>query len=87
MTEEHASRSSMKWTVSLKMDFHKASNPAVITDPAIVFLSEPNRLLDMDTELINVQTQIAFNSIMDQVETFSTVTFHLLSYLFLKQLM
>ena len=67
--EELEKRLSIKWWPSLKLNFQKAVNNNVKTDPPIVFNSEPFTLVEKS--LLLPQCRLAYNNIVQQIESFS----------------
>ena len=69
--QELAKHGNLKYYFTLELIYHKAVNQEVLTDPPIFFNSEVYRLYEGDREMVLLQCQVTFNSLMQQMEEFS----------------
>ena len=58
----------LKWYVTLKLNFHKANDPAVITEPPVVFRTEV--LISVNVEDIDAMFHAVYNELTQKIHDY-----------------
>ena len=58
----------LKWYVTLKLNFHKANDPAVITEPPVVFRTEV--FISVNVEDIDAKFHAVYNELTQKIHTY-----------------
>ena len=56
----------VKWYLPLRLNFHKANEPSLLTDPSVVFWTEV--FTSVNVENINTMFAAAYNKLVQQID-------------------